>query len=1099
MKRHISFWGLFSFLWIFIACTQINSPSEENYSDTNNSSSKTEYCTFTLSVSKDSAVRVVYPSAYDTSTLYYKFSYLDPDSNNTNYPADGSGATYTQISTKTFTLATGNYVFALDAYSDSACSKKILECTKNVTLSALTSSVPLKLKSTDAGSDSSATGSVSIKVNLPSSSTVSKVAVKVVNLTDTSSSVDSKELTPDESGTSKSVTYTNASLPTGNYIIYFTLSGDGIEETVIPELVVVATGQQSSNADSPIEVSEDQVNTNIIYVSSSGTTFGVGTKSNPFASVQKALDLINSKNKTEKDWAICISGSIACSDTLTVSSTLKAKSLVIFGTTDTSTDCLVGNGSQTTLALENEIPVTITNLCITGGGMGGIFVKGSGKVEIVGSAVTGNSQSGIRIASSSSSDVEIKESIVGGDDTDGNTGVSGGGILKEGTGTLTIIDSTVRGNKSTSSASNAGGGGIYVAEGTLILGDKANIIENSSVLNGGGILVKDGSVKIKGKVTIKDNTKEAGSTAIANNVYLASDKLLTLAASLSDTGSIGISTASIPTKALPVVLTSALATYSSSLDIAKVFHSDLEEYEIKKNTDGEAILTPAEPLVSVAGTVYYSRESAVNAIKDASGEIDVVLLSGATSDDLGRSIEEGTIAWAIKSTSASGVSFSVAEGVRISIKDSNSYRLFDSCRKLLSADLRGFETSEITSMYHMFMECSILESVNLSTFDTSKVTSMDNLFNNCYRLKVLDLRSFETPELKYVSYMFSGCSDLTKILASDKFVTTSVTSSTEIFRNNQYLVGEKGTKFNLSINNYGVDYARIDGGESNPGFFTGDVIFMPETNFDGSEGITGSEIFISGRNLTIPALLASDHELTQEEYEKYCKYGKGTGDINTPPNSNFDTGASNPVYPAYGINFYDMLIYCNLRSKAEGLTPVYSIGGRTDPKQWSGIVGDDSTKYCGPSSIDSTWDAVSFNQNSNGWRLPTEAEWEFLARGGNLTNTDQFTYSGSDNPSEVGWYSGENSNKPTAIKQKLPNTLGLYDMSGNVFELCWDWSGSVTATTPATGNSSGERRLVRGGGCTYTASDATVATRSVTNTPEMRWANCGARIVRNAQ
>lgn len=833
----------------FSGCKQIAAAEEESQIFIP-VSAPSGFCTFNLAVSNDSSARVVYPSAYDISTLFYKFSYLDPNANNTNYPADGTGATYTQISTKTFTLATGDYVFALDAYSDSACTKKILECTQNVTIESTTSSISLKLKSTTTADDSSATGSVSVKMNFPTTSTVTKVTARLASIEAPEGSVDSKELDVGLSGTAKTITYTNTSVPTGKYILFFTLSGDGVEPTVIPELVVVASGMNSSNEASPIEVTDDQVNTNIVYVSAAGTMFGVGTKSNPFNTLEKAITLINSKNKTETDWAICVSGSLLCLDTLTIPSTLKAKSLVIMGTTSTSTDGFVGNGSQTTLALENEIPVTISHLCITKGGMGGIIVKGSGKVEIVGSAVTGCTQSGIRIASSSSSDVEIKESIVGGDDTDGNTGVSGGGILKEGTGTLTIIDSTVRGNKSTSSASNAGGGGIYVAEGTLILGDKANIIENSSVLNGGGILVKGGTVKIKGKVTVQDNTKASGTTSVANNVYLSSSKVLTLADALSDTSSIGFTTAVTPTKASPVVITSALATYSSTLDVKKVFHSDTEEYEIKKNTDGEAILTPAEPLVSVAGTVYYSREIAVNAIKDASGEIDVVLLSGATSEDLGSSIAAGTIAWAIKSTSASGVSFSVAEGVTISIKDSNSYRLFDSCTKLLSADLRGFETSEITSMYHMFYGCSILESVNLSTFDTSKVTSMDNLFNNCYKLEVLDLRSFETPELKYVSYMFSGCSRLTKILASDKFVTTSVTSSTEIFRNNQYLVGEKGTKFNLSINNYGVDYARIDGGTANPGFFTsligtksspdavGDIVFKDGSATPYSEGLT---------------------------------------------------------------------------------------------------------------------------------------------------------------------------------------------------------------------------------------------------------------------
>lgn len=838
-----------SLILTFAGCKQIAAAEEENQIFIP-APAPSGFCTFNLAVSNDSSARVVYPSAYDISTLFYKFSYLDPNANNTNYPADGTGATYTQISTKTFTLATGDYVFALDAYSDSACTKKILECTQDVTIESTTSSISLKLKSTTTADDSSATGSVSVKMNFPTTSTVTKVTARLASIETPEGSVDSKELDVGLSGTAKTITYTNTSVPTGKYILFFTLSGDGVEPTVIPELVVVASGMNSSNEASPIEVTDDQVNTNIVYVSAAGTMFGVGTKSNPFNTLEKAITLINSKNKTETDWAICVSGSLLCLDTLTIPSTLKAKSLVIMGATSTSTDGFVGNGSQTTLALENEIPVTISHLCITKGGTGGIAIRGGGKVDIVGSAVTGCEQSGIRIASFSSSDVDIKESIIGGDGTDGNKGVSGGGISKEGSGTLTITDSTVKGNQSTSDLTTAGGGGIYVAEGTLILGDKANIIENSAKLNGGGILVKGGTVKIKGKVTVQDNTKASGTTSVANNVYLSSAKVLSLADALSDTSSIGFTTAVAPSKTSPVVLTSGLATYSSSLDVTSVFHSDLEEYEVQKNASGQAILTPAEPVASVDGTFYYSRASAANAIKDASGEIDVVLCKGATADDLGRSISEGTIAWAISQTSASSVKFSVAEGFTLSITDSNSYRLFDSCRKLLSADLRGFETSEITSMYHMFMECSILESVNLSTFDTSKVTSMDNLFNNCYKLEVLDLRSFETPELKYVSYMFSGCSRLTKILASDKFVTTSVTSSAEMFRNNQYLVGGKGTKFNLSINNYGVDYARIDGGTANPGFFTsligtksspdavGDIVFKDGSATPYSEGLT---------------------------------------------------------------------------------------------------------------------------------------------------------------------------------------------------------------------------------------------------------------------
>lgn len=809
-----------SLILTFAGCKQIAAAEEENQIFIP-ASAPSGFCTFNLAVSNDSPARVVYPSAYDISILFYKFSYLDPNANNTNYPADGTGATYTQISTKTFTLATGDYVFALDAYSDSACTKKILECTQNVTIESTTSSVSLKLKSTTPADDSSATGSVSVKLNFPTTSTVTKVTARLASIEAPEGSVDSKELDVGLSGTAKTITYTNTSVPTGKYILFFTLSGDGVEPTVIPELVVVATGQQSSNEASPIEVTDDQVNTNIVYVSAAGTMFGVGTKSNPFNTLEKAITLINSKNKTETDWAICVSGSLLCLDTLTIPSTLKAKSLVIMGTTSTSTDGFVGNGSQTTLALENEIPVTISHLCITKGGMGGIIVKGSGKVELIGSAVTGCSQSGIRIASFATSDVEIKESIIGGDDTDGNTGPDGGGINKDGSGTLTIIDSTIKGNKSTSDLiGSGGGGGIYLEDGILILGDKANIIENSAKLNGGGILVKGGTVKIKGKVTVQDNTKASGTTSVANNVYLSSSKVLTLADALSDTSSIGFTTAVTPTKTSPVVLTSGLATYSSSLDVTSVFHSDTEEYEVQKNASGQAILTPAEPVASVDGTTYNSLTSTVNAIKNASGDIEVVLLGGTSAADLGSAPTAGTIANAIKTTSASTVTFSIAEGVTITFDDTKNKQLFDGCSKLVSADLRGLDTSNMTLMYRMFADCSKLTSVNLSGFDTSKMTNFVATFLNCFKLTVLDLSSFDTAEMSGMNSTFSSCSRLTTIIVSEKFVNTGVTNpTTGPFEGCTSLVGGKGTVYSSEHTDY--TYARIDGGTANPGYFTG--------------------------------------------------------------------------------------------------------------------------------------------------------------------------------------------------------------------------------------------------------------------------------------
>lgn len=129
------------------------------------------------------------------------------------------------------------------------------------------------------------------------------------------------------------------------------------------------------------------------------------------------------------------------------------------------------------------------------------------------------------------------------------------------------------------------------------------------------------------------------------------------------------------------------------------------------------------------------------------------------------------------------------------------------------------------------------------------------------------------------------------------------------------------------------------------------------------------------------------------------------------------------------------------------------------------------------------------------FRLPTEAEWEYAARGGQKSKG--YTYAGSNDIDQVGWYNGNSSNKTHAVGQKQPNELGIYDMTGNVWEYCYDWHTpyAAQAQTNPTGAVTGEKHVLRGGCYHYDPKNCTNTNRHSYYTPDKGGASTGLRIV----
>ena len=215
-------------------------------------------------------------------------------------------------------------------------------------------------------------------------------------------------------------------------------------------------------------------------------------------------------------------------------------------------------------------------------------------------------------------------------------------------------------------------------------------------------------------------------------------------------------------------------------------------------------------------------------------------------------------------------------------------------------------------------------------------------------------------------------------------------------------------------------------------------------------------------------LLAGVTEVTQELYAS----------VTGSRPSLFAQGPNAAHQPVERVTWYDAVEFCNTLSSRDGLSPVYTITKRT-PAQGFPIQGAEVTQ----------------DRTRNGYRLPTEAEWEWLARGG--LGSHNTLLAGGNDPSQVAWTDGTTGG-PSPVGTKEPNELGLYDLSGNVWEWCWDWYGRYLPgpQTDPEGPAQGILRVGRGGSWHAAAWNARVTGRSY-DSPASRANVVGFRLVRS--